>query len=103
MADVQQTDNGGAIVGDDVFTFGLDELVHSARAEGCLQNVSDSAAGVDVADDLVASLRVVGSVPQKQDLGLLVSLPACRTWGFIIRHWILSILLKKGILFYILP
>ena len=90
MNNVQQGNDGGAIVGDGNVTLGVDQLIHAAGSEGGLHDIDNRLAGVDVADDLGTPLGLVGSFTQKQDAGLLIlnSLQACVTFLDMILKFI---------------
>ena len=47
-----------------------DELVHSSWPKGCSDSVNDGSTGIDIGDDLLLALSILGTFLQQQNLGL---------------------------------
>lgn len=70
MLDVEESKDGGSIVGDGCVFMGGDHFVHASGTEGGLDDVDDSLDGVDVGDDLSNAFHGISAVSEEQDGGL---------------------------------
>lgn len=68
---VQQSHDGGAIIGDCDCSLCVDELVHAPWPKRRADSLYNSLAGVDVANQLPLALASVGALTQQNDLGAL--------------------------------
>jgi len=62
---IQKLNDSCSVIRNSNFAALIDKLIHSSGPESRLQNVDDSLASVNIADQLALSLGCVSSIPKK--------------------------------------